>query len=652
MSKEHKKKIFKFKAEITQLLNLIVNAFYSKKDIFLRELISNSSDALDKFRVLSITNKRLQKNKMPLKIDITSDINNNTLTIYDTGIGMSYKELINNLGTIANSGTKTFIEEFNNDKNVNLIGKFGVGFYSVYLVSNKVEVITKQYKHKSYKWTSSAEGTFTVEVYKDKPVKRGTKIILYLKDECSFYIKETNLIKIINNHSSFVNYPINLLVNKKNLSDTESSDNESIDIVNNKIKEYTQLNKQKPLWLKDPKKVSIEEYKLFYKSISSDFVDYSNVCHFKIEGSVEFKCILFIPSHAPFDMFEHDKYKKKGIKLYVRRVFITDDCNGLVPDYLNFIKGIIDADDIPLNVSREILQENDSIKIISKHIVKKCLNMFKELSKNEKKYLNFYKHFSKNIKLGINDDSINRNKLVEFLRFETTHSNNKLISLNKYVKRMNKNQRNIYYISGESVEIIKNSPFLEELKKRDFEVLYLVDPIDEYVFQQVTSYKKIEIICITKENIRLKDTELNFDNIKSKFRKLCIYIKDILKDKVDKVIVSNILVNSPSVLATTKFGWSANMQRIMKAQTLRSNNMNNFMMSKKIMKINPNHSLIIKLNNSINSIHYNKSFIKETVDLLYDTSLLTSGFNLNNPTKFSNRIYNVLEMNFVDNKIS
>ncbi|XP_077231466.1 chaperone protein htpG family protein isoform X2 [Tasmannia lanceolata] len=685
---------FEFQAEVSRLMDILINSLYSNKDIFLRELISNASDALDKIRFLSLTDKEIlgDGDNAKLEIMLKLDKENKVISLRDRGIGMTKEDLIKNLGTIAKSGTSAFLEKMQKGGDLNLIGQFGVGFYSVYLVADYVEVISKHNDDKQYVWESKADGAFAVsEDTWNEPLGRGTEIRLHLRQEAEEYLQEDKLKELVKKYSEFINFPISLWASKEadvevpadeedstedeETSESSPSEDEEVDEEDaekkpktKKVKETTYdwevLNDVKAIWLRSPKEVTDEEYTKFYHSIAKDFSEEKPLAwsHFTAEGDVEFKAVLFVPPKAPQDLYEsYYNNKKSNLKLYVRRVFISDEFDELLPKYLSFLTGLIDSDTLPLNVSREMLQQHSSLKTIKKKLIRKALDMIRRIAEedpdessdtdktdaekssedDEKKgqYAKFWNEFGKSVKLGIIEDATNRNRLAKLLRFESTKSDGKLASLDQYISRMKPGQKDIFYITGTSKEQLEKSPFLERLTKKNYEVIFFTDPVDEYLMQYLMDYEDKKFQNVSKEGLKL-GKESKIKEIKESFKELTNWWKDVLaSENVDSVKISNRLDNTPCVVVTSKYGWSANMEKIMQSQTLSDANKQAYMRGKRVLEINPRHPIMKELRERVVNDPQDES-VKQTARLVYQTALMESGFILNDPKDFASSIYN------------
>ncbi|KAF5727792.1 hypothetical protein HS088_TW22G01489 [Tripterygium wilfordii] len=660
---------FEYQAEVSRLMDLIVHSLYSHKEVFLRELVSNASDALDKLRFLSVTEPSLLGDAGELEIRIKPDPDNGTITVTDTGIGMTKEELIDCLGTIAQSGTSKFLKALKENKDVGadngLIGQFGVGFYSAFLVSEKVVVSTKSPRSdKQFVWEAAADSSSYVireETDPEKILRRGTQITLYLREDDKYEFSEpTRIQNLVKNYSQFVSFPIYTWQEKTRTVEVEEEEEpkegEGKEEGEKKKKKTTKTekywdwelaNETKPIWMRIPKEVEKEEYQEFYKKTFNEFLDPLAYTHFTTEGEVEFRSVLYVPGMGPLNNEDVVNPKTKNIRLYVKRIFISDDFDGeLFPRYLSFVKGVVDSNDLPLNVSREILQESRIVRIMRKRLVRKTFDMIQEISENENKedYKKFWENFGRFVKLGCVEDSGNHKRIAPLLRFCTSKSEEELISLDDYVENMGENQKAIYYLATDSLKSAKTAPFLEKLVQKDIEVLYLIDPIDEVAIQNLQTYKEKKFVDISKEDLELGDEdEVKERETKQEYNLLCDWIKQQLGDKVAKVQVSKRLSSSPCVLVSGKFGWSANMERLMKAQALGDTSSLEFMRGRRILEINPDHPIIKDLNAACRNAP-DSSDAKRAIELLYDTALISSGFSPDSPAELGGKIYEMMAM--------
>ncbi|KAL9298778.1 Heat shock protein 90-5 [Arabidopsis thaliana] len=657
---------FEYQAEVSRLLDLIVHSLYSHKEVFLRELVSNASDALDKLRFLSVTEPSLLGDGGDLEIRIKPDPDNGTITITDTGIGMTKEELIDCLGTIAQSGTSKFLKALKENKDLGadngLIGQFGVGFYSAFLVAEKVVVSTKSPKSdKQYVWESVADSSSYLireETDPDNILRRGTQITLYLREDDKYEFAESTRIKnLVKNYSQFVGFPIYTWQEKSRTIEVEEDEpvkegeegepKKKKTTKTEKYWDWELANETKPLWMRNSKEVEKGEYNEFYKKAFNEFLDPLAHTHFTTEGEVEFRSILYIPGMGPLNNEDVTNPKTKNIRLYVKRVFISDDFDGeLFPRYLSFVKGVVDSDDLPLNVSREILQESRIVRIMRKRLIRKTFDMIQEISESENKedYKKFWENFGRFLKLGCIEDTGNHKRITPLLRFFSSKNEEELTSLDDYIENMGENQKAIYYLATDSLKSAKSAPFLEKLIQKDIEVLYLVEPIDEVAIQNLQTYKEKKFVDISKEDLELGDEdEVKDREAKQEFNLLCDWIKQQLGDKVAKVQVSNRLSSSPCVLVSGKFGWSANMERLMKAQALGDTSSLEFMRGRRILEINPDHPIIKDLNAACKNAPESTEATR-VVDLLYDTAIISSGFTPDSPAEHGNKIYEMMAM--------
>lgn len=627
------KKTLKFQTEVTQLLQLMIHSLYSNKEIFLRELISNSADAIDKLRFESLNNSSLLENDSELKITITANSENSTITISDNGIGMDSKEIIDNLGTIAKSGTKSFFDKLTGDakKDSHLIGQFGVGFYSAFMVADEVTVITRKAdskKEDGVKWQSKADGDFTVEnVTKED---KGTDVILHIKDSEKNLLSDWALRRIVTTYSDHINIPIYM----KKAPDYDKDGN----IIQSN--ELEVVNQAQAIWTKNKNEITDEQYKEFYKHIAHDFEDPLAWTHSKVEGKQEYIELLYIPKRAPFDLY--DKDAKHGVKLYVKRVFIMDDAKKLMPTYLRFIKGVVDSNDLPLNVSREILQESKDIESIRSGCVKKVLSLIESLNKKDlEKYSEFWKNFGQVFKEGIAEDYSNQQKIASLCRFASTFNKTEEqnVSLDDYLKRMKEGQDKIYYITADNYASAKNSPHLEIFIKKGIEVLLLTDRIDEWVVSSLTQYQEKKLTSVAKGALDLgnlidEKEKKEQQKIETENKDIVEIFKNILKDKVSDVRATNRLTESPACLVVGENEMSAHLARMLESAGAKEQ----IPISKPILELNPSHLLVKGLINN----EEDQSKKEEIVNLIYDQALLAEGGKLDNPASFVKRINNLI----------
>ena len=632
-----------FKTEVQQLLDLVIHSLYSNKDIFLRELISNGSDAIDKLRFNALSDKDLLKDQTDFRIKLYTDNDAKTLIIEDNGIGMTKDELEANIGTIASSGTRKFMEEIkkgNSTDNPELIGQFGVGFYSAFMVADKVTLKTRPAgSDESWTWESSGDGSY--EITEGGREKNGTEITLSLKEDCRDYIVEFRLREIIKKYSDFVEYPILMDITREDPElDEEGKPKEGAE-KKVTITEET-LNSMKAIWMRPKSEVKKDEYNEFYKHISHDYTDPLKIIHYSAEGTLEFKALLYLPSKAPFDMFQHEGVKH-GINLYVKRVFIMDNCEALVPRYLRFVKGVVESNDLPLNVSREILQEDLIIKKIEKNVTGKILTTLKGMMKKSKEeYISFYKEFGKVIKEGIEVDPSNKDKIKDLLLFESSKTKpGEYVSLKEYTERMLPEQKNIYFLTGDSRTNIDNSPHLEVFKKKDVEVLFMTEPVDEFILPGFGEYSDKSLKSIAQGDIDLgteeekKIAEEQKKEVTGKYKKLIKKIEESLKEDVKEVRLSDRLTDSPSCLVTDEGDINPQMERIFAAMNQPVPEV------KRILEVNPNHPVIDKMN-KIFEADKKDSRVSDFSELLHNQALLSEGVAVKDPVRFSKLITDLM----------
>ncbi|MBN1968059.1 MAG: molecular chaperone HtpG [Candidatus Delongbacteria bacterium] len=627
------KETMKFKTEVNQLLDLMINSLYSNKEIFLRELISNASDAIDKVKFEGLTNKEILENDEAYKIKIGFNKDANIITIEDNGIGMNHDEIIENIGTIAKSGTKEFIAKLKEVKeagqnSTELIGQFGVGFYSAFMVSDKIVVESRKGGEKEgVKWESTGKADFTIEPTEKQT--RGTTITLYLKKDEEDFASEWKIKDIVRKYSDYISYPICMDIEREE----KARDNEGKIIEDSEptitITEET-LNSMKAIWKKDKKDVTEEEYKEFYKHISHDYSDPLDRLHLSAEGSLEYNALLYFPAKAPFDMFMREA--KTGVSLYVKNVFIMEDCKKLLPEYLRFVKGVVDSSDLPLNVSREILQEDKLLDKIQKNLVKKVLDALKKMKEKEyDKYLGFYKEFGKVLKEGIYTDYENKDKLMDLLLFESTKTEaGKYTDFAKYIEGMKEEQKEIYYITGDSRKVLEKSPHLEKFVQKELEVMFFIDPIDEFISGNMMEYKEKKLKAIGKGEVDLSTEEekKEVEEKKKELSSITDYIKSKLEEDIKEVRISNRLTSSPVVLVTEEGEMTAQMEQIMRQMN------QEIPKTKRIMEINPSHPTIEKMK-AIYEADKEDGRLGDFTELLYGLALIAENQPVKDPIKFN-----------------
>ncbi|XP_016299538.1 endoplasmin-like [Sinocyclocheilus anshuiensis] len=669
-----------FQAEVNRMMKLIINSLYKNKEIFLRELISNASDALDKIRLLSLTNEDALAGNEELTIKIKSDKEKNVLHITDTGIGMTKEELVKNLGTIAKSGTSEFLNKMtemqDEDQSTSeLIGQFGVGFYSAFLVADKVIVTSKHNNDTQHIWESDSNEFSVIEDPRGDTLGRGTTITLVMKEEASDYLELETIKNLVRKYSQFINFPIYVWSSKTETveepieeeeaeaekeeatedeaeveEEDEDKDKPKTKKVEKTVWDWELMNDIKPIWQRPAKEVEVDEYKAFYKTFSRDSDEPIGHIHFTAEGEVTFKSILFIPASAPRGLFDEYGTKKNDfIKLFVRRVFITDDFHDMMPKYLNFIKGVVDSDDLPLNVSRETLQQHKLLKVIRKKLVRKTLDMIKKIA--EEQYNDkFWKEFGTNIKLGVIEDHSNRTRLAKLLRFQTSHSDTTLSSLEQYVERMKEKQDKIYFMAGTSRKEAESSPFVEKLLKKGYEVVYLTEPVDEYCIQALPEFDGKRFQNVAKEGVKFDESDKAKEKreaLEKDFEPLTTWMKEkALKDNIEKAILSQRLTKSPCALVASQYGWSGNMERIMKAQAYQTGkdiSTNYYASQKKTLEINPKHPLIKEMLRRVKEDGEDQTAADLAV-VLFETATLRSGYQLTDTKAYGDRIERMLRL--------
>lgn len=625
MSVDTKKETLSFQTEVKQLLHLMIHSLYSNKEIFLRELISNASDACDKLSFEALSNAELYEEDHELKIRVEYDKDKKTVSITDNGVGMGRQEVMDNIGTIASSGTKKFLEKLTGDqsKDANMIGQFGVGFYSSFIVADKVTVETRRAglaKDEAVRWESSGEGEYSIEnIERDQ---RGTTVTLHLRDDEHEFVEPYRLRSVITKYSDHISIPIEMCKQDDKGEDTD---------------EFETINKASALWTRSKSEISDEEYKEFYKTVSHDFDEPLSWVHNHVEGTQSYTTLFYLPKRAPFDLFERDQ--RHGVKLYVKRVFIMDDAEQLMPNYLRFVRGVVDSDDLPLNVSREILQRNKHIDSIRSGGVKRILGVLEKMAKDdEENYALFWNEFGRALKEGPAEDFANKEKIAKLMRFSSTSndSDTQNVSLDDYIARMKPEQDKIFYITGDSYNAIKNSPHLELFKKKDIEVLLMHDRVDEWMMSYLDEYSGKKFASVAKGEVDLGDLEDKEDKKKSEeaskdYKDLLTKMKETLGEKVKEVRISNRLTDSPSCLVVEEQDMAVSMQKLLKQAG------HSLPDIQPILEINPDHMLVKRLKDQTDDQHFS-----DWTHILFDQAMLSEGGQLDDPVSFVKRMNELL----------
>lgn len=646
-------------------MSILIGALYSNREVFLRELISNAADALDKVRFLALTTPSLLTDGAELEIKVSYDEQRKTLTITDTGIGMTKADLINNLGTVAKSGTTEFLEaSAAAGGDLNLIGQFGVGFYAVYLVADKVTVISKNPADEQHIWESDSQVFHVSKDPRGNTLGRGTSIVLHLKDDALEFLNEAALSKLIGRYSQFINFPIKLRTTKTvekpvepasdnkeemEVSEDEDAEKEKPETVTETVTEWVKVNEAKSIWMRNPKDITEEEYVDFYQTLTKDTGGVLDKIHFVAEGEITFRAILYIPKKVDSAIYDRFYDKSTGLKLYVRRVLISDEFEDFLPRYMNFVKGIIDSDDLPLSVSRETLAQSRILKVMAKKLTRKVLELLRKMADREGKnknsdYQNFWQQYSKSVKMGVIDDKKNKSKLIKLLRYKSSKSNGAWTSFEEYVDRMKESQDKIYYLTCESLAACEANPVAEKFKARDIELLYMDEPVDEYVAPQITEFDGLDPVNALRESATLPETKAFTQLSKSEdFTELLAFFKEVLGNKASRVIVSNKLTSSPAACSAPEYGWTGNMERIMRAQALQQQRDVDSQLSQKVFEINPYHPIIQEINSRRKANAKDETLV-DLVNILFESASVVSGYSMAEPETFAKRIYKVISI--------